>query len=420
MKHVWIVNHYAQEPSAVGIVRHYGLATNLAHFGWTASVITASVEHSTGKQRLPGRVLRSLKKLSGVEWLCLRTPSYHGNGIGRIVNMLMFTIMVLLPSMTRGLSKPQIIIGSTVHPMAAWAAAILAKRHKVPFVFEVRDLWPLTLIEMGALSSSGPASRWLYRLERWLTDRADLVIVLMPRAYEYYQGRSVSTDSILTLPNGTQVPSEPPAEPHQNREFTLMYCGAMGSANSLATLIDALALVEREWHQEEPFRCRLIGDGPLKHEIKAQAKRLGLRSVSIEEAVPRSDVNALLLQADAFVITTNDIPELYRFGVSMNKIFEYLATGRPTVMSANVPDNPVSLSGGGIVVPPEDPRELAHAILKLASLSVSDRRSMGLRAWRYVLENHNYYHLSGRLAAAMQRVVERNSDEKDCVLADSS
>ncbi len=405
MKHVWILNHYAQEPGGTGGIRHYGLASNLPDYGWSASIIAASVEHASGRQRLRGAVLRKLETIARVQWLWLRTPNYKGNGIGRMFNMLVYTIAVLLPGMTRGLPRPDLIVGSSVHPFAAWAGALLARRYGVPFVFEVRDLWPSTLIDMGQISSSGLTASLFFRLEHWLAKRAALLVVLMPRAAEYYQELGADAGRILVLPNGADVSTDAPPQKEEKDIFTFMYCGAIGAANSLDTLIDALALVERDWQGPGCFQCRLIGGGPLRTELEARATELGLKTVLFEPPVPKASVSQLLLEADAFVITLKDMPRLYRFGVSMNKIFDYMAAGRPIVMAADVPENPVALSEGGVVVSPESPAELAETILHLARTPKAVRVSMGLQAWRYVLDNHHYRNLAGRLASALDDVI---------------
>ena len=161
MKNVWILNHYAQEPGGAGGTRHYSLAKHLVDYGWKASIIAASVELNTGRQRLSPGEKRRLSKFGNVPFLWVRTPRYKGNGGGRMINMLMYSLRVLLPWTTRKLDRPDVIIGSSVHPFAAAAGAILARRFRVPFVFEVRDLWPQTLVDLGRLQEKSIITGWL-------------------------------------------------------------------------------------------------------------------------------------------------------------------------------------------------------------------------------------------------------------------
>ncbi len=407
MKHVWILNHYAQLPDGAGGTRHFSLAKNLKAQGWSTSIVAASVEHATGRQRLSGFRLYKKTTISGINWLWLRTPKYKGNGVARIINMLAFTLLVLILNLPSRLQKPNVIIGSSVHPLAAWAGKVLARRYNVPFVLEIRDLWPATLVDMGRLSANGLLTGLLYRLEYKLAIQAALILVLMPRAVTYYGAMGVDTANILALPNGTNTSEKEPFHHPERDKFVLMYCGAMGKANALETLIRSLQLVERNWIKKRGFVCRLIGDGPMRPALEQLSRELKLNSILFEKPVPKDRVPELLQEADAFVITLHDLPRLYRFGVSMNKIFDYMAAGRPTIMAADVPENPIELSKGGIVIPPESPGELAKAILTLGGQPKLQRDLMGRKAWRYVQDKHHYRGLAMKLALALDRVVEK-------------
>ena len=165
MKTVWLLNHYAAEPTGSGGTRHYGLAKYAARHGLRVFLIAASVEHFSGRQRLRPRETERLEEIQGVPFLWVRTSRYSGNGLARIRNMLQYGIRVLLRSTTRELPPPDVIVGSSVHPLAALAGHILARRYRVPFVFEIRDLWPETLIQMGRIRRNGPVAAALRLVE---------------------------------------------------------------------------------------------------------------------------------------------------------------------------------------------------------------------------------------------------------------
>jgi len=154
LKQVWILNHYAQEPGGAGGTRHFSLAKHLQTLGWQTTVLAASVELNTGRQRLVNNENTRLDSFEGVSFLWVKTPPYKGNGGGRMLNMLAYAFRVCLPSTTRELARPDVVVGSSVHPFAAVSGAWLAKRHRVPFVFEVRDLWPQTLVDLGRLKDT--------------------------------------------------------------------------------------------------------------------------------------------------------------------------------------------------------------------------------------------------------------------------
>ncbi|HJV84460.1 MAG TPA: glycosyltransferase family 4 protein [Noviherbaspirillum sp.] len=408
MKQVWILNHYALEPNSAGGTRHFDLAANLLEHGWRATIIAASVEHPTGRQRLAPGERRRHEHLSGIPFLWLRTPEYKGNGMSRILNMFAYTWRVLLPASVRDLAPPDVVIGSSVHPLAALAGLVLARRHGVPFIFEVRDLWPQTLIDFGKLREHSIAAWMLRRLEGWLYRRAARIVVLLPYAGDYIASMGIAKKKVAWIPNGVEMSSfadsaADPAcisRPDQAAPFELMYFGSHGQANGLEPLVRAMKLVAERVPAGD-VRLRMIGDGPLKPQLMQLAQALGLDNISFEAAVPKHAIPALAAQADAFVITVVGLPRLYRFGISMNKLFDYLAAARPVIIASSAANNPVRDADAGLTVPPDDPEALAQAILSLYRMSPQERQRMGAAGRRHVEMHYSFDRLAARLAATL-------------------
>ncbi len=400
MKQVWILNHYAQEPGGAGGTRHFHFAEGLPEFGWQATILAASVELNTGRQRLePGEKTR-IDLISGVPFLWVRTPQYRGNGSGRLWNMLVYSGRVLLRRTTRDLPRPDLIIGSSVHPFAAAAGLMLARRYRVPFVFEVRDLWPQTLVDMGQLAEGSLLVRLLRKLELFLYRRAERIVVLLPHASDYIVPLGILSSRITWIPNGVDLslfPLSPLPDRPSGRPFTLMYFGAHGHANGLETVIEAMKLVQERAGASEVF-LRLVGDGGMKSGLESLARGCGLTNVSFEPPVPKNQIASLAAGADAFVIAVKDLPGLYRYGISMNKLFDYLASGRPIIIASNAANNPVAEAEAGLTVAAECPAALASAVLELAAMPFEVRQRMGMSGRDFVARNHDFAHLSGALA----------------------
>lgn len=404
MKRVWIVNHYAQAPGSPGGTRHYSLARHLAEHGWTATIFAASTELNTGRQRLAGLCLMREEMNGRVPFCWLRAPTYTGNGARRLANMLVFAAHVVLsPALCRR-TQPDAVIGSSVHPFAAWAGLRLARRHRVPFVFEVRDLWPQTLVDMGVAREGSLAVWTLRKLERHLYRAAARIVVLMPRADEYICRLGIPREKIVWIPNGVELSGVDPAPKRPDEDgFTLMYFGAHGRANGLDNILAAMGRV-RDMRPDLHVRLRLIGDGPLKADLIGQAKRMGLDNVVFEPPVPKSAIPALAAEADAFVVNLVDSP-IYRYGISLNKLFDYLAAGRPIVFAGASVNDPVAEARAGLSVPPGDPEALAGAIVRLVALPEAERTEMGRNAFAYVKTHHDFRILARRLAGCLDAVV---------------
>lgn len=399
MKHVWILNHYAQEPGSGGGTRHFDLARCLPQHGWTASIVAAGTEHNTGRDRLSDESVR-LDVIDDVSFLWLSTPSYQGNGAARLRNMLTYAVRAILPSAVSSLPRPDAIIGSSVHPFAGVSGYVLSRRYRVPFIFEVRDLWPETLIDMGAISERSLTARFFRALEGFLYHKAAKIITPLPRAYDYISRFRIDEAKIVWIPNGVDFHRFCNVQPAPAREtFTLMYFGAHGAANGLSNVIDAMKGLTN--HR---IRLRLIGDGPEKMDLIKRAD--GMTSISFEPPIPKDAIPSLAAQADAFVFNLINAP-VFRFGISPNKLSDFMAAARPVIFACDAINNPVLDSAAGISVAPQDPKALAQAILTMSQTTLADRNGMGQRGRQYVTENYSFDKLAEKFAATLDGVLGR-------------
>jgi glycosyltransferase involved in cell wall biosynthesis len=405
----WLLNHYAQPPTRPGGTRHYELARHAADHGWDVHVIAASTELVTGEQTLAGLTRRSTTDESGVQFTWLRAPKYRGNGVARYLNMAAFAANAWVPGSLRHLPAPDVIIGSSVHPLTAAAAHRLARRHNVPFVFEVRDLWPETLVAFGALKAGSRAERAMARLVGDLYRAADRVITTMPGGRQCVSSYGVDSSRVEWIPNGVDLAYFPETSPSSSDDgLRVAYLGAHGRANGLDMVLDAMEEVRAD-PGGSGVRLVLVGDGPLKPMLRARVVGARLDGVvEFRDPVPHSDVADVMAEADALVFVAPDLPELYRFGMSTNKMSDYLASGRPIVAALNFPDDPVTLAGAGIVVAPTS-EGLAQGILRLAAEPPDVRLAYGAAGRRYAVEHLDFALLGERLASILDDVVSGRS-----------
>ena len=317
--------------------------------------------------------------------------------------MGVFSWKLLNRKTTRDLERPSVIIGSTVHLLAAAAAALLAKRYRVPFIFEVRDIWPETLIAMGYTHRHSPLAWLLGSLERWLCRQACQVISVLPGYGNYLKDRNIPVQEATHIPNGVNLDNigAPLAYRKQNT-FRITYLGAHGIANDLQTLVQAMEIIELE-HGIASIECHLIGAGSMKQALIDYCAIKGLTQVVFHAPVSKNSIAATASDTEAFVICARKLPSLYKYGVSMNKISDYLAMGRPVIIALESANNPVRDADAGLCVRPECPAELARSIMKMAAMNEDELREMGLRGRRYVEREHNMKLLAKRLAGVMEQ-----------------
>jgi glycosyltransferase involved in cell wall biosynthesis len=405
MRTVWIINHYATDPreSASGS-RHYSLSRGLIKHGWYPVIIAASTEHPSGSQRSLGDTDRD-----GVQLHYLRVPSYR-TGLGRLINMMAFSTALLFPGATEGLRRPDAVIGSTVHPLAAWAASVLARRAQVPFIFEIRDLWPQTLIDMGKLKPTGLPARLMRKLELKLCARAEKVITLLPYAHEYLESYGVPAEKITWISNGTDTHKFSEIVKKNSESFVFMYLGSIGRANGVGALLDAfMKAAAHDSHLE----LVIIGNGTEREHLKERASKSEHRHrIIFEPAVPKDRVPNVVASADALLINVLDL-DVYRYGVSMNKLFDYAAASRPIIAASNARNNFVEDGDCGIAVPADHVLALAKAMRRMASPELNvQRRQWGINARKYVSEHYDYQKLSTSLSNLLVEATN-NTKEQD-------
>ena len=400
---VWIINHYAQSPAGSGSTRHYDLARHLRDLGWETWIFAASIELNTQKQRLEKHEHSRSETVGGVNFRWLKTPGHHGNGIARIINMLAFSWKVLGKKATADLERPALVIGSTVHPLAAASGALLARRHRVPFIFEVRDIWPETLIALGRTRRRSPFAVLLGMLERWLCRQACRVVSVLPGYGNYVRDRNIPAPEVVHIPNGVNLDNigEPLAYKKQDT-FRITYLGAHGTANDLQTLVRAMEIIELT-HGLASIECQLIGAGPMKQALADYCAERGMKQVIFHPPVNKNAIATTASATQAFVLCGRKLPSLYKYGISMNKIPDYMTMGRPVIIAIESVNNPVVEADAGISVRPEDPEELAGSIMKMAQMSEAELRAMGLRGRQYVEQTHDMKLLAKRLADVMDQ-----------------
>jgi glycosyltransferase involved in cell wall biosynthesis len=411
---VWIVNHYAMPPSEGVGTRHYDLSRVLIRRGHSVVIFSSSFGHFGGREmRLAGARLAGREIAGGVVFRWVRTPPYRGNGAARIANMLAFA--VLFPAVQMLHRRPDVVIGSTVHPFAAFAALVVARARGAGFIFEVRDLWPESLVDMGAMRRHSLRARALARLQTLLCRHADHVICLMPGAVEYL-GRMAGPDVPVTyLPNGVDLAAgETPIPPEAGKalrtarrraSFVAAYVGSFGPANGIDTLLEAAALLERD--HPGLAHLLLVGDGPCKKQMATAALERGTSNVTFVAPIPKTSVRPFLRAIDAAVFHLLPLSVL-RYGVSANKLFDYFAAARPIVFACTALNDPAAEAGAGVSVPPMDPEALAGAILQLAESPREARDEMGRSGLEFVRQQHDTELLGARLASIIESVAARD------------
>ena len=410
---VWILNHYAHPRDVPGSSRHHDLGAELVRRGNQVIVFSSSFDHFSHKyvRHVPSAGWLT-ESVDGVDWVWLSTSAYHGNDARRVFSMFQYEhrvrkVAIRLLRMNR-VPRPDVIIGSTAHPLAAQAGASLANTLGVPFILEVRDLWPETLIDMGALRRNSVLARALTRVEGSLCNESSGIIVVPDKATDYYSQRGIPMNKMLWIPNCVNleeytctVPSV--AKPANDALFNVVYMGALGANDGMRNAVEAWALLERAGHSD--IQLILYGEGTEKPALMDLVRSRRLSSVSFRDRVPKNQVPAILDRADAALMCLLSLP-LYRYGVSPNKLGDYMAAGKPAIYSSDWSIVALESSRCAIRCAAEDPQALMEAVLQMRTKSEADRAKMGRRARVYAEHVLGIREVGGRLDAGLRRVIE--------------
>lgn len=389
------VNHFAVTPDQGGGTRHFELSRRLIEIGWKVTVAASDFNFQSRRyNRRRSSELRVAipERVQGVMFDWLWSAEYSSNNWRRAWNWLTFSYSVL----TRYKSEPgfDVVIGSSPHLFAALAGFVLAKRLHVPYVLELRDLWPESLVAVRG--KKGPGYLLLGLLARSLYRWSDRIVVLASGSAEYLARSGIDAGKMCVIQNGVDTSAfiERAVPYPREGEFTIVYTGAHGPANGLDVVLDAAELLL----DVKFLKILLVGDGPSKPALieAAAARRLG--NVEFVASVPKSAVPAILAAADAGLMVLRDA-ELFSFAVSPNKLLDYLASELPVV--CNVPGEVATMlaeSGAGIQATDSSPQSLADAVRRLMAQAPDIRRAMGRAGREWVKRERSPAILGERLS----------------------
>ena len=410
---LWMVNHHAITPDMPGGTRHFDLSRRLVKMGHEVTIIASSFHYSLLKEMRDYNGNWHLSEVhDGVNFVWMSTPAYAVNGMARIKNMLAFT---------QGFKKwaklqnelPDVIIGSTVHPLAAITAGKFAKTHKIPFIFEIRDLWPQTMIDMGSWSKNHPASFFFKRVEKQTVKMAKAIIALSPLTKGYLK-KEYAFEKTHLIPNGIdleqfQFRSEQKElsisglaqldSIKERASFLAMFTGAIVKSNNMGLILDTAQLLRDQGHDD--IHLALVGRGQEADKIKTQLQLRGLTNLHLVDPVPKTQVPHLLKRADALML----VQGMVLWG-SMNKLFDYLASRRPVILAVEADHNaPIKKMDGCIPLAKNSPEEFAITLVKLRDMPALERNRIGNAGYQLVGDKHNIKQLASNLESTLKSVL---------------
>lgn len=406
---VLLIHQAFVSPDEPGGTRHYEMARRCTARGVRFTIVASDLSYLTGKPTVARKGLIAEQEMDGVRVLRAYTyPSLHRSFVWRVVSFLSFMLSSVVAAFKAG--RTDLVMGTSpqfLQAVSAWFVALVRRR---PFLLEIRDLWPEFAIDMGVLRNGVliRLSRWL---ERFLYSRATHLLVNSPAYRDYLIAKGVPANKISLIPNGVDPDMFDPDDRGERArqelglkgKFVVTYAGAFGLANDLATVLRSAARLR----DESDVHFLLVGDGKERSNLESLARELQLTNLTFAASLPKSEMPGILAASDACVATLKNIP---MFSTTYpNKVFDYMAAGRPTILGIDgVIRQVIEKAGGGVFVPPGDDAALASAISELSRDRIRARQ-MGSAARAYVVKQFNRNQQANEFVELATRLVSEQN-----------
>jgi len=400
-KNIWVINQFAGTDKSGWGERHYFLSKYWTKMGYDVSIISGSYNHVFNN--LPDAPNQyNFEDVDKTRFCWIKVPKYKGQSVKRFWSFFVFMIKVLFVP-TSKLGKPDIIIISSMPIFPVFTAYLLKRIHKAEtLIFEIRDIWPLTLIHLGDVSPNSLAVKLLGWFEKFGYKKADYIVSLLPNAKKHFEEVAKAGQKFVYIPNGLDhsvLSVESLDEEMEKRfpedKFIIGYTGTIGLANALEYFVEAAGLL-----QEDPrFHFIIIGDGYLKEELKKSSA--GFDNITFFKKIRKNQVLSAVRKFDVCFVGRNDSP-LFKHGVSANKYFDYMLSGKPILDSNNHIKDPVELSGCGIIVEPESAEAIARGVIELYEAGEKALHEMGEKGRKYVEEHHKLKYLANKYTSLFE------------------
>lgn len=413
MKTLWILEHYASEPKHGGISRQYDFAVELSRRGHRVVVICSSYSHYHHNY-IHTDECKVVTVKDNVYFVYLKTVPYKHNGIKRFLNMISYVSQVkkYYSTILSYCGHPNTVTGSSVHPFTWLAASWIAKKNKARFCVEVRDLWPFVWVQNKQKSSLHPTVLFFGALERWAYKRADKIIYTFSNGEKYFCDKlGISKKKVFWIGqpmdcnrydknaelNIKMIPDN--IIRFISDSFVCVFSGYYVDYEGIYTMLEVAKELKKE---RIPIKMLFLGSGYEKRGMEEYVKTNNLNNVLISQRINKEVVPAVLKKCKICLVQlAHKGKQQYIYGISKNKIYEYMYSGACTVFGFDSKDDPITISKSGFVVKSRNSTEMFNRIVQIYQMSYDEWKKYGENGREYVLLNHHVSVLTDKLEAIL-------------------
>lgn len=403
---IWLINHYAVPPQYYPLARQTYFAKYLMEMGHEVTIFAASTVHNSEKNLITDGAAWREEVVDGVHYVYIKCLDYHGSGLKRVYNICEFAWK--LPGVCKRFPKPDAIVATSMPPTSCAMGVHLARKYGCRSVAEIADLWPESIVEYGIAGKHNPVVIALRWLEKWIYKKADKIVFTTEGAYDYIREqnwqREIPESKVFFINNGVDLELfrhnrqnfiTEDADLQDPNTFKVIYAGSIRKVNNLGLLLDAAKCV-----QDPRIRFLIWGDGDELDALQQRVREEAIPNVVFKGRVDKRYVPFIVSCAD-LNIAHNTPARLFRFGISFNKLFDYLAAGKPVLSDFPCPYNPAVHYGAGTQVEDPTPENIAAAVEYFAGLDCETYAQYQLSA-QCAAEAYDFRRLTQKLLDVIQ------------------
>lgn len=374
--------------------RHYWFAENLIKEGYDATVFCANTYHNKSEFIDTGKKKYAIDILNGIPFVFVKTTTALGNGFDRIRNMMQFyrNLFSVAKAYAKENGKPDFIVASSVHPLTMVAGIQIAKRMNVPCICEIRDLWPEAIFSFNKARENSILGKILVKGEHWIYKKADALIFtkegdtdyIKEKKWDTVQGGDINLDKAYYINNGVDVEAFNKSineeiiedEDLDSGKFNIVYVGAIRPVNNVGNILDTAKLLKKY----EDIQFLIYGDGNQKEMLEDRVANEELDNVKMKGYVNKQFIPYILSKSSVNILNYSHTQYNWTRGNSSNKLFEYMASGKPIISTVKMGYSIIEKYSCGIELQNSTPNELAQAIIEIRNMSIQEYNLFGINA----------------------------------------
>lgn len=404
IKNVWFVSHYSMPPKYEMRIKTQMYAHYLQQNGIECTIFSASTIHNTDIDLIEGNQQYNERKYDDLKFVHIKCDKYQGNGISRIKNMYQFASR--FNKIAEKFKSPDIIVAdancTNYEPIYKYC-----KRHNIPILIDMRDLWPMSIVEYYKFSNKNPIIQYLYHRERVMYRRVNGVIFSMEGGKDYIRDKGwkeLPLSKFHYINNGVkldefyqEIKDNAFADSDLDDEstFKVVYAGSIRTANNLKSVVYAAEQIKNK-----RVKILLYGDGDDKPALEKYCTEHGINNVVFKGQVEKKYIPYILSKCNLSILNYKKAKTL-KYGGSQNKLFEYLAAGCPVLLTVEMNYNIVTKNNCGVALDEPDPSKIAAAIDDLSNKDKIELEEIGKHA-KSVATEYDFKELTRRLLTIME------------------